>query len=53
MLECSKKIKKRFWRYYLLHLFNQKFSDMMYSSWDIERDRMKLVTLGRFLIFNP
>ena len=27
--------------------------DMIYSSWDIERDRLKLLILGQFLPFNP
>ena len=35
----------------ILHLCTKTFHDMIYSSWDIERDRPKLVILGHFLLF--
>ena len=35
----------------ILHLCTKNLSDMIYSSWDIERGRLKLVILGHFLPF--
>ena len=52
MLEFSQKKRKGFGDI-ILHLCNKKFSDMIYSSGDRERDRLKLVTFGLFLLFNP
>ena len=37
----------------ILHLSTNNIDDMIYSSWDIERDRLKLLILGQFLPFNP
>ena len=37
----------------ILHLSTNNLGDMIYSSWDIERDRLKLLILGQFLPFNP
>ena len=31
----------------------QNLDDMIYSSWDIEQNKLKLVILGHFLPFNP
>ena len=35
------------------HLCTKNFNDMVYSSWYIEHDRLKLVILGDFLSFYP
>ena len=35
----------------LLHLCTKHLDDMIYSSWDIKRDRLKLENLGHFLPF--
>ena len=35
----------------LLHLYTKHLDDMIYSSWDIKRDRLKLENLGHFLPF--
>ena len=43
-----KKKKKINWRYHY-----QNFDDMIYSSWNIEQNRLKLVILGHFLPFHP
>ena len=42
-----KKIKKNTCRYHYQNL------DMIYSSWDIEQNKLKLVILGHFLPFIP
>ena len=44
MLHLLKKTKKNTWRYHY-------FTTMIYSSWDIEHDGLKLVILGHFLPF--
>ena len=44
MLHLLKKTKKNTWRYHY-------FTPMIYSSWDIEHDGLKLVILGHFLPF--
>ena len=36
-----------------LHLCTENLDDMIYSSWDIECDRLKLVITGHFLPFYP
>ena len=36
-----------------LHLCTLNIKDMIYSSWYIEHDRLKLVILGHFLPFYP
>ena len=36
-----------------LHLCTKNLDDMIYSSWDIERDRLKFEILGHFLPFYP
>ena len=43
-----KKIKK-----YTCRDHNQNLNDMIYSSWDIEQNRLKLIILGHFLPFYP
>ena len=43
-----KKIKKKTRRYHY-----QNLNDMIYSSWDIEQNILKLVILGHFLPFYP
>ena len=48
MLHFFKKIKKNTCRYYY-----QNLDDMIYSSWDIEQNILKLVILGHFLPFYP
>ena len=48
MLIFFKKIKKNTCRYHY-----QNLDDMIYSSWDIEQNILKLVTLGHFLPFYP
>ena len=35
----------------ILHLCTKNLNDMIYSSWDIEHNKLKLVILGRFLLF--
>ena len=47
------KIKKTPGDIIILHLCNKNLDDMVYISWDIERDRMKLVVFGHFLPFYP
>ena len=37
----------------ILHLCTKNLNDIICSSWDIERDRLKLVILGTFLPFYP
>ena len=37
----------------ILHLCTKDLDDIIYSSWDIERDRLKLVILGHFFSFYP
>ena len=44
----KKKIKKNTCRYHY-----QNLDDMIYSSWDIEQNILKLVILGHFLPFYP
>ena len=47
-----KKIKKKKPpEYIILHLCTKNLNDMIYNSWDIEHDRLKLVILGHFLLF--
>ena len=48
MLHFFKKIKKNTWRYQY-----QNLNNMIYSSWDIDQNRLKLVILGLFCLFNP
>ena len=48
-----KKKKKTLGDIIILHLSTNNLGDMIYSSWDIERDRLKLLILGQFLPFNP
>ena len=43
-----KKIKK-----YTCRDHNQNLNDMIYSSWDIEQNRLKLIILGHFLPLLP
>ena len=35
----------------ILHLCTKNLDHMIYSSWDIECDRLKLVFMGHFLLF--
>ena len=42
------KTKENTYRYYY-----QKLNDMIYSSWDIDQNLLKLVTLGYFVPFYP
>ena len=37
----------------ILHLCTKDLDDIIYSSWDIECDRLKLVILGHFFSFYP
>ena len=37
----------------ILHLCTKHLDDMIYSSWDAERDKLKLVFLGHFFPFYP
>ena len=37
----------------ILHLCTKNLDDMIYSSWDVECDRLKLVIMGHFLPFTP
>ena len=37
----------------ILHLCTKNLYDMIYNSWDKDRDRLKLVILGHFLPFYP
>ena len=48
MLHCFKRIKKNTCRYRY-----QNLDDMIYSSWDIEQNILKLVNVGPFLPFYP
>ena len=48
MLHSFKKIKKNICRYHY-----QYVDDMIYSSWDIAQNILKLVILGLFLSFYP
>ena len=48
MLHFLKNIKKNTCRYHY-----QNLDDMIYSSWDIEQNILKLVILGHFLPFYP
>ena len=48
MLHFFKKIKKNTCRYHY-----QNLNDMIYSSWDIEQNRLKLVILSHFFPFDP
>ena len=49
----SKKIKKNTWRYHILQLCTKNLDDMIYSFWDIECDRLKLVIMAHLLPFYP
>ena len=52
--DCNnKKIKKNTWRYHYLYLCANNLHDMIYSSWDMEYDRLKMVIMGHFLPFYP
>ena len=52
--DCNNnKIKKNTWRYHYLYLCANNLHDMIYSSWDMEYDRLKLVIMGHFLPFYP
>ena len=44
----KKKIKKNTCRYHY-----QNLDDMIYSSWDVQQNKLKLVILGHFLPFYP
>ena len=48
-----RKIKKNTWRYHFLHLWTKHLDDMIYSSWDTECDKQKLVIMGDFCPFTP
>ena len=48
LMNFKKKIKKNTCRYHY-----QNLDDMIYGSWDIEQNILKLVTLGYFLPFYP
>ena len=37
----------------ILHLCTKNLDDMIYSSWNIESDWLKLVIMGHFLSFYP
>ena len=52
MLHFKKK-KKSTRDIIILHLCSKILDNMIYSSWDKERDKMKLVSLGHFLPFQP
>ena len=43
--------EKKPWDIIILHLGTKNLDDMIYSSWYIERDRLKLVILRHFLPF--
>ena len=53
MLYFKKKIKKNTWRYHYFTSAHQNLNDMIYSSWDIEHEGLKLLVLGHFLPFDP
>ena len=55
MLYLTKKINKtkKTPTYIILYLCTKNHDDMIYSSWDIECDRLKLVIMGHFLDFHP
>ena len=38
-------------RYHFLHAWTKNLDDMVYSSWDIDRDRLKLIILRHFFPF--
>ena len=48
MLYFSKKLKKTPADIIILQLCTKSLEDMIYSSWDIECDRLKLVIMGHF-----
>ena len=45
-------IKKTTWRHHFFTPVYQKLDDMIYTSWDIECDRLKLVIMIHFLPFH-
>ena len=49
----KKKERKKSGDIIILHLCTKNLDDMIYSSWDLECDRLKLVILGHFLHFYP
>ena len=49
----NKKIKKTPGDIIILYLCTNNLHDMIYSSWAIECDRLKLVIIGHFLTFYP
>ena len=53
MLYFFKQIKKNTGDIIILHLLTKNLDDMIYSSWDIECDRLKLVMMDHFLPFYP
>ena len=54
MLDFLKKKKKKTpGDIIILHLCTKDLDDIIYSSWDIECDRLKLVILGHFFSFYP
>ena len=48
-----KKLKKTPGNVIILHLCTKNPDDMIYSSWDVEHDGLKLVILGHLLHFYP
>ena len=48
-----KETKKNTRTHHFGTLAYQNLNNMIYNSWDIERDRLKLVFLGHFLPFYP
>ena len=48
-----KKIKRNTWRYHKIHLCTKNLDDLIYCSWDIERDGLKLTILGHYFPFQP
>ena len=49
--QANKKCKKFFFSFTYLHLCTKTLDDMIYSSWDIECERLKLVIMVHFLAF--
>ena len=46
-----KKYRKRLGDIIILHMCTKHLDDKIYSSWDIECDRLKLAIMGHFLPF--
>ena len=53
MLHFFKKNKEKHLEILLFHTCTKNLNDMIYSSWDIKRNKLKLVILGHFLLLYP